>query len=91
MSFPVYLHFGPLSIHPHLLFEALAYTLGFRLYLELRRQRGDRVEDFHRWWVIAAAAIGAVVGAKFYYKILGNRCSTSHNRRFFPARPSSAR
>jgi hypothetical protein len=34
---PVYLHVGLLTSHPHLLFEALAYTVGFRLYLELRR------------------------------------------------------
>jgi phosphatidylglycerol---prolipoprotein diacylglyceryl transferase len=78
MSFPVYLHFGPLSIHPHLLFEALAYTLGFRLYLELRRQHGDCVEDFHRWWVIAAAAIGAVVGAKFLFLLEDPRQSLQH-------------
>jgi phosphatidylglycerol---prolipoprotein diacylglyceryl transferase len=67
MSFPYYFHVGPISIHPHLLFEALAYTLGFRLYLELRRQRGDLVPDFQRWWVIAAAAIGAVLGSKFLF------------------------
>jgi phosphatidylglycerol---prolipoprotein diacylglyceryl transferase len=64
MHFPVYLHFGRFSIHPHLFFEALAYTLGFRCYLELRRARGDRIDNFHRSWVIAAAATGAVVGSK---------------------------
>src|SRR5271157_5235318 len=67
MSFPVYLHFGSLPIHPHLLFEALAYTLGFRLYLELRRQQGDQIHEVHRWWVIAAAAMGAVLGSKLLY------------------------
>lgn len=64
MVFPVYLHVGSIAIHPHLLFEALAYAVGFRIYLELRRQRGDLLQDYHRWWIIAAAAIGAVVGSK---------------------------
>lgn len=66
MSFPVYFHFGPFSIHAHLLFETLAYAVGFRVYLELRR-RGDAVDDFNRWWVIAAAALGAVVGSKLLF------------------------
>ena len=67
MSFPFYFHVGPISIHPHLLFEAPAYILGFRIYLALRRQRGDRLDDSNRWWIIAAAAIGAVLGAKLLF------------------------
>ena len=67
MSFPVYLHVGPLTVHPHLLFEALAYAVGFRVYLELRRRQGDRLQDFDRWWVIAAAALGALVGGKLLF------------------------
>ncbi len=67
MSFPLYLHIGSIRVHPHLLFEALGYTVGFRVYLEMRRQRGDQLHDFHRWWVIAAAAIGAVLGSKVLF------------------------
>jgi len=63
MSFPVYFHFGPLTVHPHLLFEAIAYSVGFRLYLALRKSRGDSLEDSHRWWIVAAATSGALVGA----------------------------
>jgi len=78
MSFPFYVHIGPLSIHPHLLFEALAYALGFRLYLELRRRRGDLVHDVDRWWVIAASAIGAVVGSKLLFLLEDPRQSLQH-------------
>jgi phosphatidylglycerol:prolipoprotein diacylglycerol transferase len=78
MSFPVYLHVGSLRIHPHLLFEALAYAVGFRVYLELRRQRGDRLQDFHRWWVIAAAAIGAVLGSKLLFLLEDPRQTLQH-------------
>lgn len=67
MTFPVYLHLGPVEIHPHLLFEVLAYTVGFRIYLELRRRGGDRLPDHDRWWVIAAAAVGAVLGSKLLF------------------------
>jgi phosphatidylglycerol---prolipoprotein diacylglyceryl transferase len=78
MSFPVYLHLGPFSIHPHLFFEMLAYALGFRLYLELRRAQGDRIADADRWWVIAAAAIGAVAGSKILFLLEDPRRSLEH-------------
>jgi len=67
MSFPVYLPVGSLRIHPHLVFETLAYAVAFRAYLRLRKRRGDVLDDGNRWWMIAAAAMGAVVGSKALY------------------------
>ncbi len=67
MTFPVYLHLGPLRIHPHWFFETFAYAVSFRVYLQLRRRQGDAIPDADRWWVIAAAAMGAVVGSKLLY------------------------
>ena len=64
MIFPVWIDLGPWRIHPHLLFELLAYFVAFRLYLRDRRRRGDFLEDARRWWVIAAAAAGAALGAR---------------------------
>jgi prolipoprotein diacylglyceryltransferase len=66
-TFPVYLHFGSLQIHPHFVFETLGYLAGFRLYLSLRRSKGDSIPDVDRWWVIAAAAIGAASGSKLLF------------------------
>src|SRR5260370_16440672 len=66
MTFPVYLHLGPLRIHPHWFFETLAYAVSFRVYLQLRRRKGDAIPDADRWWVIAAAAMGAAVGSKLF-------------------------
>ncbi len=63
MHFPVYLPLGPLRIHPHWIFESLAYFIGFRVYLRLRRKLGDAVPDDARWWVITAAALGAAIGS----------------------------
>jgi hypothetical protein len=48
MTFPVYLHFGPLRIHPHWFFEALADAVSFRVYLQLRRHKGDAIPDADR-------------------------------------------
>jgi prolipoprotein diacylglyceryltransferase len=63
MTFPVYFNVGSLKVHPHFLFEALAYGVGFRLYLELRKRRGDFLDTPRRWWVVAAATGGALLGA----------------------------
>jgi prolipoprotein diacylglyceryltransferase len=67
MSFPIYLHVGPFQFHPHLIFETMAYAVAFRIYLVLRRRRGDFIDDAKRWWVIAAAAMGAAAGSKILY------------------------
>jgi prolipoprotein diacylglyceryltransferase len=64
MQFPVYLRIGPVSLHPHWVLESLAYVLAFRLYLSIRRKRGDAVDESARWRLIAAAAIGAAIGSK---------------------------
>src|SRR5579863_1909345 len=67
MSFPVYLHLASFRLHPHLVFETLAYFAAFRVYLWLRKRGGDSIDDANRWWVIAAAAVGAVLGSKLLY------------------------
>ncbi len=64
MSFPIYLQVGSLRLHPHLIFESLAYFAAFRVYLRLRKRKGDTIDDANRWWVIAGAAVGAVLGSK---------------------------
>jgi phosphatidylglycerol:prolipoprotein diacylglycerol transferase len=63
----MYLHIGGLRWHPHWVFETLAYAIAFRVYLYLRRRRGDVLDDSRRWWVIAGAAVGAVLGSKMLY------------------------
>jgi prolipoprotein diacylglyceryltransferase len=64
MSFPAYLHLGSVVVHPHWIFESLAYMAGFYLYRRLRRQHGDVIESRARWWVIAAAMIGGLAGSR---------------------------
>lgn len=67
VSFPVYIPLGPWQLHPHVVFETLAYFIGFRVYLLLRRRRGDVVSDGTRWSVIAAAIGGAALGSKVLF------------------------
>ena len=64
MTFPLYIPFGSLKLHPHLVFEMAAYAIAFRVYLLLRKCASDPLDDGNRWWMIAAAAMGAVVGSK---------------------------
>lgn len=78
MSFPVYLRIASLSLHPHVVFETLAYAGGFRVYLWLRRRNGDALDDANRWWVVAAAAMGAVVGSKILYWLEDPQLTFAH-------------
>jgi phosphatidylglycerol:prolipoprotein diacylglycerol transferase len=78
MSYPVYIHLGSIRLHAHWIFETLAYFAGFRLYVWLRKRRGDAVDDLRRWWVIAAAAVGAAVGSKVLYWLEDSRLTLAH-------------
>lgn len=58
---------GPVQIHPHFLFETLAYLVGFRLYLWLRRRSGDPITESNRMWAVVGAIVGAALGSKVLY------------------------
>jgi phosphatidylglycerol---prolipoprotein diacylglyceryl transferase len=67
MTFPVYIPVGPWQLHPHFVFETLAYFIGFRLYLWQRRRDGDAIDTGTRWSIIAAAIGGAAIGSKLLF------------------------
>jgi prolipoprotein diacylglyceryltransferase len=67
VRFPVYIAIGSLRLHPHLVFETLAYCIGFYVYLRLRRRRGDVIADATRWSIVTAAIAGASIGSKVLY------------------------
>ena len=64
MHFPVELAWGPMRLPVHLLCEALAYTLGYRLYTRLRARTADRISDDGRQWIFVGAAAGALLGSR---------------------------
>jgi phosphatidylglycerol---prolipoprotein diacylglyceryl transferase len=62
MQFPVYLHIGPWAIHPHPVFEALAYMVAFRL--ALRNFRQDTIATSQRTSILVGGMLGGLIGAK---------------------------
>lgn len=62
MSFPVYLWLGSIRVHPHILFESLAYAIAFRLVL--LNARKDTISPPQRTSVIVGGTVGALIGAK---------------------------
>jgi phosphatidylglycerol:prolipoprotein diacylglycerol transferase len=65
MQFPVFIPIGPLILHPHFVFESLAYFIGFRLYL-LTRNR-EKLPPPQALWIIAGAAVGGALGSKLLF------------------------
>ena len=49
------------------MFDALAYFVGFQLYLRARRRAGDILDNHTRWWIVAAAIGGAAIGSKLLF------------------------
>ena len=78
MHFPVYLRVGSLRLHPHWVFEVLAYGVASSLYLSPRRRWGDAISEDARWWVVAAAAAGAAVGSKVLFWFEDPRLTFGH-------------
>ncbi|GIN58809.1 hypothetical protein J8TS2_31280 [Lederbergia ruris] len=62
MEFPVWIDFGLFRLHPHVVFEALGYFLGFRFYLFARRS--ERLSPSVSLSVLAGAIVGAALGSK---------------------------
>ena len=67
MDFPLQLKLGQTSIQLHILFESLAFFIGFRYFLYLRKLKADPIKDNNRIWII----IGATFGAFFFSRVLG--------------------
>ena len=61
MTLRLHFHY---AAEAHFILETLSYFIGFRIYLRLRKRRGDVVTDEHRWAIIAATLVGAAVGSK---------------------------
>lgn len=64
MSFPVIFSIGPLSLPAHLVFEVLAFSLGFRYFLHLRKNQQDTITESHRIWIFIGASLGALIGSR---------------------------
>ena len=63
-SIPFELTIGGIAINVHLLFELLAFFLGFRFFMYLRGQQDDPIPSGNRLWIIIGAALGAFIGSR---------------------------
>lgn len=63
MHYPLEITLGAARLNAHLLFEMLAYTAGYQLYIRMRRRSTDRISDEHRNWILLGAAAGAFLGS----------------------------
>ncbi len=64
MSFPLVFEIGSYTITAHAVLEALAFLIGFRYFLYLRKKKGDHFTTSSRIWVIIGAIFGALIGSR---------------------------
>jgi prolipoprotein diacylglyceryltransferase len=69
MTFPVYLRVGSLVLHPHQVFETLAWAVGFFVYYRARQRTGDVLSQEHRLGVVVAAVLGGLAGSRLLYLV----------------------
>ncbi|MBK7058077.1 MAG: prolipoprotein diacylglyceryl transferase [Leptospiraceae bacterium] len=65
MNFPLNLNFGVFEISSHLLFETLAFLIGFRFYMVLRKKEKALLTSSERLWILIAVSIGAILFSRF--------------------------
>lgn len=65
MTFPVYLDFFGLRLHPHIVFEGVGYFIGARLYFRSRRNPREPALPFEQTlWLLVGCIFGAWAGSK---------------------------
>jgi phosphatidylglycerol:prolipoprotein diacylglycerol transferase len=64
MNFPFYVHFGETKILLHTIIEPLAFFIGFRFFIYLKKKKGDVIDSDSRVWIIIAAIFGALIGSR---------------------------
>ncbi|WP_276368842.1 prolipoprotein diacylglyceryl transferase family protein [Chryseolinea sp. H1M3-3] len=68
MTFPIEIAFGEFSINAHIIFETLAFIIGFQYFMRLKRTHSDPISESNRIWII----IGAAFGAFLFSRLLGS-------------------
>lgn len=64
MQFPIDFHILGKTIDSHFVFETLAFIIGFRYFLYLRKRQKDPYSDYRRALVTTMAAFGALLGSR---------------------------
>jgi len=64
MEFPVELTIGSFKLPLHLIFETLAFIIGYRVYAYRRDPEQDAISGYQRINIIIGAAVGALIGSR---------------------------
>jgi phosphatidylglycerol---prolipoprotein diacylglyceryl transferase len=64
LDFPVYIKICSSKILVHAILELLAFFIGFRYFLWLRKKNGDSITRSNRIWIIIGAIFGALIGSR---------------------------
>jgi phosphatidylglycerol:prolipoprotein diacylglycerol transferase len=68
MKYPVEIGLGNVRVSAHFILETLAFIIGFRYFLYLKRKQSDPIPESNRIWII----IGAAFGAFLFSRLLGS-------------------
>jgi phosphatidylglycerol:prolipoprotein diacylglycerol transferase len=68
MNFPLEIGFANYKISSHLFFESLAFFIGFRFFLYLRKKKTDTISESNRISIL----IAAIFGAFFFSRLIGS-------------------
>lgn len=64
MQFPVEITIRSVKILLHSITEVLAFFIGFRYFLYLRKKQGDVIVQSNRTWILIGAIFGAFIGSR---------------------------
>ncbi|MFZ1528970.1 MAG: prolipoprotein diacylglyceryl transferase family protein [Ferruginibacter sp.] len=64
MHFPLTIEIFRQKIFLHLILELLAFFIGYRYYLMLRKKAGDKIAQSNRIWILIGASLGALAGSR---------------------------
>lgn len=64
LNIPFEPNFFGVDINVHLILEYLAFFIGFRYYVYLKKKQGDHINSNNRLSILLGAAIGAFIGSR---------------------------
>jgi prolipoprotein diacylglyceryltransferase len=64
LTYPFTIQIGSLSLPLHAVLETLAFFIGFRYFMYLRKKETDVLNSSTRIWVIIGAIFGAIIGSR---------------------------
>ena len=64
MNYPFTIQIGNFALPLHAVLETLAFFIGFRYFLYLRKKQSDVLNSSTRIWVIIGAIFGAIIGSR---------------------------